>query len=359
MGTISAHLPNPGRLSEILFPGTRLYLSYEPSSEKDLSSKRKTSYTVIAAEREGFPIFLHTHRTNQVARFLIEKGRVPLLAGAEVVGQEVSFGNSRFDFLLRKDGIDFYLEVKSCSLFGNQVAMFPDAVTARGRKHLHELAELGENGVKATVMFVVNYPHVRWFVPNYHTDYQFSKTFLDVRERVRIIPVAIDWTSDLAIGKKTRSLEIPWDFLEREIKDRGSYIVVFQIRREQGIKIGRLGDITFAEGYYLYVGSAMEHLAKRVERHRKKQKRMRWHIDYLSQVADWVASLPIRSSKKLECDIAEALSSIFITKIPGFGSSDCRCASHLFYSQGNPLEIRDFHDILLGFRMRVDNLDLS
>ena len=355
IGVISAHLPNPGRLSEILFPGTVLYLSHDANTDKRRSSKRKTSYTVIAAERQGFPIFLHTHLTNQVARYLIENGHVPALAGAEVIGQEVSCGNSRFDFLLRMDGKDFYLEVKSCTLFGNQVAMFPDAITARGKKHLLELAEMGKNGVKQAVMFVVNYPHVRWFMPDYHTDYEFSKTFLDVRNRVQIFAVAIEWKSDLTISRKTRLLDVPWDFLEKEIKDRGSYIIILKLQTEKVLRIGALGNIAFSEGYYLYVGSAMRHLKKRIERHRRKQKKIHWHIDYLTQQADWVASLTIRSSKRLECEIAGALSSLLKTNIPGFGSSDCRCASHLFHSRENPLHMEDFHNILQGFMMRIDN----
>ena len=258
IGVIVAYLPNPGRLWEMLFPGTILYLSHDESLDKRGLSKRKTSYTVIAAQRQGFPIFLHTHLTNKVARYLIENGHVPALAGAEVIGQEVSCGNSRFDFLLRKDGTNFYLEVKSCTLFGNQVAMFPDAVTVRGRKHLLELAEMGKNGIKPAVMFVVNYPHVDWFMPDYHTDYEFSKTFLDVRNRVQILPVAVEWKSDFTIGPKPRSLNVPWDFLKKEVKDSGSYIIILKVRTEKTIGIGALGNITFQEGYYLYAGSANE-----------------------------------------------------------------------------------------------------
>lgn len=354
IGVIFAHLPNPGRLWEIFFPGTILYLSHDESLDKRSSSKRKTSYTVIAAQREGYPIFLHTHLTNQVARYLIENGHVPALAGAEIIGREVSCGNSRFDFLLRKDGKDFYLEVKSCTLFGNQVAMFPDAVTERGRKHLLELAEMGNDSIKPAVMFVVNYPHVRWFMPDYHTDYEFSKTFLDVRNRVQILPVAIEWKPDFTIGPKTRSLNVPWDFLKKEIKDSGSYIIILKVRTEKTIGIGALGNITFQEGYYLYAGSAMKHLTKRIERHRRKRKRTHWHIDYLTQQTDWVASLPIRSSIRLECEIAGALSLLLETGIPGFGSSDCKCPTHLFHSRKNPLHTETFHEMLQSFRMRKE-----
>ncbi|NMC95344.1 MAG: DNA/RNA nuclease SfsA, partial [Syntrophorhabdus sp.] len=66
---VQAFLPNPGRLQELLLPGATLYLNEESSTPL-----RKTSLTVIAVEREGVPVMLHTHRTNQVARYLIENG---------------------------------------------------------------------------------------------------------------------------------------------------------------------------------------------------------------------------------------------------------------------------------------------
>ncbi len=174
LGVIDAHLPNPGRLWELLIPGANLYLSSDAGSKRDRALKRKTSYTALAAERKGFPILLHTHLTNQVARYLIEAKSIPSLDEAEIVRQEVSLGKSRFDFLLKENGADLYLEVKSCTLFGNGVAMFPDAVTERGRRHLLELAEMGRNGIRAMILFVVHYPHVEWFMPDFHTDYEFS-----------------------------------------------------------------------------------------------------------------------------------------------------------------------------------------
>ena len=132
LGVVDAFLPNPGRLWELLLPGALLYLYPATPSEKIYPSRRKTNYTVLAVQRNGSPIFLHTHITNQVARYLIERRLIPPLEGAEIVKGEVSHGRSRFDFLLREHGRDLYLEVKSCTLFGNGVAMFPDAVTERG-----------------------------------------------------------------------------------------------------------------------------------------------------------------------------------------------------------------------------------
>lgn len=352
LGIIDAHLPNPGRLWELLLPGATLYLSSDSSSDRIQRVKRKTSYTALAVEKKGFPIFLHTHLTNHVARYLIERKSIPSLEKAQVIKQEVTVGKSRFDFLLKDDGTDCYMEVKSCTLFGNRVAMFPDAVTQRGKKHLLELAEMGRNGIRTMILFVVHYPHIKWFMPDFHTDYGFSGTFLQIRHDLRILPVAIEWKHDLSIGEKVKVLEVPWAYLREEIRDRGSYLLVLRLDWEKLLNIGRLGTIMFKKGYYIYVGSAMSNLRARIKRHRKIRKKEHWHIDYLTQAADDFLCLPIISSQRDECDIADSLSSILTSGPARFGSSDCHCQTHLFWSKKNPLHNNAFHDVLQKFRMR-------
>jgi len=137
---LSAFLPNPGRLQELLLPGSMIHLVREESPD------RKTHYTVVAVNRDDHPIMLHTHRNNEVARTLLEKRRIPGLEKARVVRSEIRVGRSRFDFLLEEGGKDVLLEVKSCTLVGARAAMFPDAVTERGARHLRELAILSEEG---------------------------------------------------------------------------------------------------------------------------------------------------------------------------------------------------------------------
>jgi sugar fermentation stimulation protein A len=114
-----AYLPNPGKLRELLLPGRKLYLVKQP-----VVPEREITHMVVAVERDGSPILLHTHQNNFVARHLIEHNRLPGLDGAVVVKAEHTIGNSRFDFLLRKGGRDMVLEVKSCTLFGRHTAMF-------------------------------------------------------------------------------------------------------------------------------------------------------------------------------------------------------------------------------------------
>lgn len=352
LGELTAFLPNPGRLWELLLPGATLYFQSVARSKGEGSSTRKTAYTVLAVEREGWPIFLHTHATNQVARFLVEKGLIAPLKGARVVRAEVPVGNSRFDFLLRRNDKDLYMEVKSCTLFGNGVAMFPDAVTKRGRRHLLELAEMGRRGTHSTILFLVHYPHVRWFMPDYHTDLAFGEALLEARKNVQILPVAVGWKNDLTLDEPLKVLKIPWAYLQREVNDRGSYLLLLKLEQAKEIAVGRLGRRKFPRGYYIYVGSAMRHLTARMARHGRTHKRLHWHIDYLTQEAEGLVSLPVRSSQRLECEMAQALSLILEQGPAGFGSSDCPCLTHLFLSPKNPLHTEGFHQLLQGFRMR-------
>jgi len=352
LGELTAFLPNPGRLWELLLPGATLYFESVARSKGEGSSTRKTAYTVLAVEREGWPIFLHTHATNQVARFLVEKGLIAPLKGARVVRTEVPVGNSRFDFLLRRNDKDLYMEVKSCTLFGNGVAMFPDAVTKRGRKHLLELAEMGRRGIHSTIVFLVHYPHVRWFMPDYHTDLAFGEALLEARKNVQILPVAVGWKNDLTLDEPLKVLKIPWAYLQREVNDSGSYLLLLKLEQEKDITVGRLGRRKFPKGYYIYVGSAMRCLTARMARHGRKHKRLHWHIDYLTQETDVLVSLPVRSSQRVECEMAQALSLTLAQGPAGFGSSDCPCLTHLFWSPKNPLHTEAFHHMLQGFRMR-------
>jgi len=350
---IRAFLPNPGRLWELLLPGAALYVRKDGGADGRINP-RKTQYTVMAVERQGRPIFLHTHETNTVARYLLENDLLPPLRGAGIVQAEVSVGRSRFDFLLHHKGKKLYLEVKSCTLFGNGVAMFPDAVTSRGKRHILELAEMSREGVRSAILFIVHYPEVEWFMPDYHTDLDFSTAMLQCKRDVQFIPAAIGWNRDLSLDvSKTKILKIPWHYLKREVKDRGSYLLIVKLAKKTTIKTGRLPESVFPAGCYVYVGSAMSGLSSRLARHRRQDKKRHWHIDYLTAEASHILPLPIRSSERQECDIAKALSSIMQSGKREFGSSDCECSTHLFFSQTNPLRREDFHQLLQNFRMRA------
>lgn len=352
--TVRAYLPNPGRLWELLFPGVKLMLQKLPRSPQ-----RKLDHLVVAVLRGGFPVMLHTHHNNLVARKLIEEGLVPGLEGAEIIKAEHQVGHSRFDFLLRKDGRDILLEVKSCTLFRDTLAMFPDAVSSRATKHLLELEELSRAGYVTHVLFVVHSPRARWFMPEHHTDLAFCRTLLGVRDRVTVTALAVAWEQDLTLKNGVRELAIPWDLVERESHDRGSYLVVLRLTRDRRIKIGALGAVKFRRGYYLYAGSAMKNLTQRLARHQRLIKNHHWHIDHLRECAEYIAGIPIRTSADIECQLAEALSGIAEWQVPGFGCSDCGCPTHLLGMAEDPFLKKPFSDLLLHFRMGLLEEELA
>jgi sugar fermentation stimulation protein A len=318
---------------------------------EEKSPNRKTRYTAVAVERDSHPIMPHTHRTNEVARYLLQRRKIQGLENAKIVKTEIQVGRSQFDFLLKEKSQYILLEVKSCILVGKRAAMFPDAVTERGARHLRELAKISEEGVRTVVLFIVHWPFAKVFMPDYHTDLIFSQTLLRVRDKVEVIPVSVSWGQDLSLSSKVEVLKIPWESIEKEAKDRGSYLLILNLQRDQKIYVGKLGRVHFIRGFYIYVGSAMANLTERMERHRRLRKKHHWHIDQLRSAAEFHSVLAIRSSGRLECEIANALPGVAEWSVPGFGSTDCSCESHLFGMSEDPLHSEDFHKLLQYFRM--------
>jgi len=112
---------------------------------------------------------------------------------------------------------------------------------------------------------------------------------------------------------------------------KGSYILLIQLSEEQTITSGRLKATYFPRGDYAYVGSAMGGFKSRLNRHLKSDKKLHWHIDYLLEKAVISEIILCETKDRTECAIAQALSCQF-DSIPGFGSSDCKCRSHLFFA---------------------------
>ncbi|NLT72959.1 MAG: GIY-YIG nuclease family protein [Chloroflexi bacterium] len=119
----------------------------------------------------------------------------------------------------------------------------------------------------------------------------------------------------------------------------GSYVLILTLASTQTLPVGRLGNVPFQDGHYLYVGSALGGLRRRVGRHLRGARRLHWHIDYLLLHAVLLEIWYLESPTPLECLWAHALAAQ-----PGlvhwgrrFGSSDCRCPTHLFRSVERPL----------------------
>ncbi len=118
---------------------------------------------------------------------------------------------------------------------------------------------------------------------------------------------------------------------------KGSYVLLIQLPEEKVVTIGSLKDVHLPDGYYAYVGSAMKGIKSRLSHHFKESKRPHWHIDYLLKIASITGVILCESEDRMECTIAQALSQQY-DSIPGFGSTDCHCRSHLF-SATNEMKI--------------------
>ena len=170
-----SHLPDPGRLKELLNPGANLLV--RPASE---NSKRKTRYTTVMVNHNGQLISLVSSLPNQFVKEVLLKKELPMFKNHYLLRPEISVGNHRFDFLLQgSDGKNFYLEVKSVTFVENAVAKFPDAVTARGAKHARALKALVESGEKAGILFVCQRPDAILFCPMWERDPKLARAVLE------------------------------------------------------------------------------------------------------------------------------------------------------------------------------------
>ncbi|WP_025209935.1 GIY-YIG nuclease family protein [Hippea sp. KM1] len=131
-------------------------------------------------------------------------------------------------------------------------------------------------------------------------------------------------------GQNRKCVDI--DRFDNFLSKKGTYVLILHVGVGVSIRIGAIGDIYFESGFYAYVGSALGGLKKRVKRYLSGSFARRWHIDYLLEYADIDGLVVWISPKRLEQPIAKKLSKK-LTPIPGFGSSDSACLSHLFYAR--------------------------
>jgi Uri superfamily endonuclease len=118
----------------------------------------------------------------------------------------------------------------------------------------------------------------------------------------------------------------------------GTYALVILSKDWLRLLIGKLGIYDFPPGYYIYVGSAIAGLDGRLKHHLKSEKRLHWHIDYLLQQATVAQIWYALGEDRLECKWNAILAELpgAAPIVPGFGSSDCRCYTHLTHFSTTP-----------------------
>lgn len=171
---VDAFLPNPGRLEELLQPGVPLRL--RPAT----GPHRSTRYDVLAAQADRQWVCLDTRLANAAVAEVLRQKAFAEFRQHRSFRSEPPWSHGRFDFLLEDPG-RCWLEVKMVSLVVDRLALFPDAPTARGARHLRELAGLARSGDRAAVLFLVVRRASR-FAPNASTDPAFANALREAAD---------------------------------------------------------------------------------------------------------------------------------------------------------------------------------
>lgn len=189
------HVKNTGRLKELLKENVTVYL------EESSNPLRKTKYDLVAAEKDGEIFNIDSQAPNIAAGEYLRK----VFADC-TVRPEVKYGNSRFDFYIEGEDKKIFAEVKGVTLIKDGVALFPDAPTDRGVKHIRELIECTKEGYEAYILFVIQTENVDSFSPNDETHKQFGDALREAEKAgVKILAVNCDVTPD----EMTVKQEIP------------------------------------------------------------------------------------------------------------------------------------------------------
>jgi len=148
--TVTVHCPNSGSMKGCNLPGSPVYLSVSNNP------KRKYPHTWELVESAGVWAGINTALPNRIVHEAIAAGEIPELRGYDAIRPEVPYGTgSRIDLLLTGQRPPCYVEVKNVTLVENDMALFPDAVTTRGQKHLRELMEVVRSGERGVIFFLV------------------------------------------------------------------------------------------------------------------------------------------------------------------------------------------------------------
>lgn len=183
-----AHLHDPGRLKELLIPETKILVRYVEDYKK---TNRKTKYDMIAVKNDDDWVLLNSSFHNKIVQEFIDEKKIQKLEEYHVERAEYTYGNSRLDFLLTdKNNEKMFLEVKGCTLNIDKTAIFPDAPTKRGTKHVEELIQIKQEGYESTIVILILHNKTEEFTPNYNTDPDFSRSLEKAyHEKINILPV--------------------------------------------------------------------------------------------------------------------------------------------------------------------------
>jgi len=166
------HVKNTGRCKELLIPGAKIYV------QKSDNPQRKTKYDLIAVYKDKTLVNIDSQAPNKV----VGEWLPHFFDNITLIKPESGYKSSRFDFYLEADGKKIFAEVKGVTLEKDGIAMFPDAPTERGVKHLDELCRCVKDGFEAWVFFVIQMKGIKSFCPNRTTHPEFADALIRAQE---------------------------------------------------------------------------------------------------------------------------------------------------------------------------------
>ncbi len=171
---ITAHCPNTGSMKGLLEEGNEVYLL------KHDDPKRKLKYGLEIIKAKKNLVGVNTHMANKIVHHGLKNNLIKELTNNETIKPEVFYDKkTRFDFLIEKKGQKSFLEVKNVTLFrGKKTAEFPDAITARGSKHLLTLIDAIKKGYKSYLIFLVQIQNMEYFKIANDIDNEYYKNYL-------------------------------------------------------------------------------------------------------------------------------------------------------------------------------------
>jgi sugar fermentation stimulation protein A len=173
---VECFIPNPGRMHELMEPGTRVYLI--PRS----GEHRKTSYDLTLVEYNDTLVSIDSRLPNYMLREAINAQRLPEFKGYKVERMEPTFYDSRLDLLLSDGANQILVEAKSCTLVEEEIALFPDAPTKRGARHMNTLVHALEYG-RAAACFIIQRDDAAEWRPNKPMDPNFTENIRKAVEK--------------------------------------------------------------------------------------------------------------------------------------------------------------------------------
>ena len=172
---VVAHCTNSGSMISCIEEGARVYLS--PAKDP----KRKTRFTWEMIEINNSWVGINTSIPNQLVFEAVRDQQIPQLSGYTFVKREVKFEDSRFDVYAENEKEKCFIEVKNVSMKVGDAALFPDAVTTRGRKHLETLIRVKKQGIRAVMVYIIQRMDVNTFGPARHIDPNYANALEKAR----------------------------------------------------------------------------------------------------------------------------------------------------------------------------------